>query len=267
MKPMIVFLITTFLPLVHQTLADDLLSGQEIAENIANRNEGVNRFAYMKMILKNKRGSVRERTVRTYRKYFGDEKRTVSIFDLPKSLSETGFLTYDYKDKNKDDDQWLYLPALKKIRKISASDRGDYFLGTDLTYDDIRNESKITLEDYTRKTIGIEKVNGHVCYKVENLPVDEKTKKELGYSKTVTWVDSSIWITRKAEFWDVRGNPLKVILTTDINKIQGVWTPHKIHVTNHKTGHQTIFLYSKVNYKKILPNKIFKKGALKRGIK
>ena len=96
----------------------------------------------------------------------------------------TGFLTYDYADVSVDDDQWLYLPALRKVRRISASDRGDFFLGTDFTYEDIKKEQKVEINDYAFQAKGSENVEGIFEFFInirdkELAPMVEKRQKEI----------------------------------------------------------------------------------------
>ena len=177
------------------------------------------------MELINRKGKKRVRITRAFRKYFGEEKRTILFYESPKNVKDTGFLTFDYPDSKRDDDQWLYLPALRKVRRISASDRGDYFLGTDFTYEDIKKETKVSIDDYARKTIGKEIIDGHRTYIIESIPVNKKIAKELGYGRVLLWVDAEIWMVRKSEFWDVRGKTLKTILTKDIRLVQGICSP------------------------------------------
>ena len=120
--------------------------------------------------------------------------------------------------KGKDNDQWLYLPALRKTRRISAAHRGDYFLGTDMTYEDINPGNKLSVEDYDYKYLKSEMVDGHQSYVIEGIPVDDKTAKELGYSKAQAWVDIENAMIRKAEYWDIAGNHLKTLQVKDIKK-------------------------------------------------
>ncbi len=247
-----------------------LPAGLKIAEHINARDEGraVSRNLTMEMI--DRRGKKRVRETRGFRKYFtgesGEEKRTVIFYLAPKNVKETAFLTFDYPQVEKDDDQWLYLPAMRKVRRISASDRGDYFLGTDFTYEDIKKETKVTIEDYNRKTLREDKIDGRRVFVVESTPVNEETAKELGYSKVVQWVDADIWMVRKAEFWDIRGNSLKTIHSTDIRQVQGIWTTHRMEVVNHKTKHQTIFKFSDVDYQSPVKDALFTKRTLRRGL-
>ncbi len=247
-------------------VAADLPDGREIMQRVVDRNEGewVTRSLTMEMTDRN--GTTRTRETAAFRRYYGEEKRTVMFYKSPTNVKGTGFLTYDYPEADRDDDQWLYLPALRKVRRISASDRGDYFLGTDLTYEDMKKENKVALEDYTFTTLGQEEVDGHFTYIVEGTPVSAEIAKELGYSRVVWRVDSEIWISRKAEMWDVNGNPLKTIRSTEIEAVDGIWTVHRIHVENHKTGHQTIFRFSDIDYQTEIKDKIFKTRNLKRGL-
>ncbi len=242
-----------------------LPSGDEIARRVNARDEGEHSTRRLTMELIDRRGKKRVRETFGYRRYYGEEKRTVLFYLSPKNVKGTGFLTFDYPEVDRDDDQWLYLPALRKVRRISASDRGDYFLGTDLTYEDMKKEGKVTIEDYHRKTLGAEEVDGQRCYVVENTPVSEKIAKELGYGRALTYVDPEIWMARRVEFWDPKGKRLKTIHTRDIRLIDGMWTAHRLEVENHKTGHKTAFTFSDVDYKAPVEDDVFTERALRRG--
>jgi len=245
---------------------DQLPDGLEVAQHINARDEGISVSRNLTMEMIDRRGKKRVRETRGFRKYFGDEKRTVIFYLKPRNIKKMAFLTYDYAQASRDDDQWLYLPAMRKVRRISASDRGDYFLGTDFTYEDIKKESKVTIEDYVWKTVGEEKIDGHHSYIVEAIPVNDKVAKELGYSKVRSWVDSEIWMVRQSKRWDVHGNALKTIYTRDIRQVQNIWTAHTIEVTNHKTGHKTRFVFSDVDYSSGVKDNIFTQRALRRGL-
>lgn len=241
-------------------------SGDDIARQINARNEGEAVSRDLKMELIDRRGKRRIRETRGFRKYYGQEKRSVIFYKRPKNVKGTGFLTYDYPETGRDDDQWLYLPALRKVRRISASDRGDYFLGTDFTYEDIKLETKVSIEDYKRKTIGEDTVDGHHCYVVEAIPVNKKVAKELGYGRVQQCVDDAIWMVRRSQFWNVRGNRLKTIYSRNIRLVQGIWTAHRLEVNNHKTKHRTIFTFRNVDYLRGVKDRVFSQNALRRGL-
>jgi len=264
MKQLIITLLLTLT--TPSLLAAELPDGDQIASNINARDEGHSVIRTLTMEMTDKRGKQRIRKTRGFRKYFGDEKRTAIYYLSPKNIKDTAFMIYDYADMAIDDDQWLYLPAMRKVRRISASDRGDYFLGTDFTYEDIKQESKVSIADYTRKTIGKEMVDGHQTFIVESTPVDKATAKELGYSKVIQWVDAEIWIVRKAEFAGLRNRPLKTIYTRAIKQVQGIWSAHLIEAENHKTRHTTKFIFSDIDYQTEISDDLFTERALRRGL-
>lgn len=265
----VALLLTTITPSINAEALEktgNQLSGLDVAQRINARDEGVSVSRNLTMEMIDRHGKKRVRETRGFRKYYGEEKRTVIFYLTPKNVKETAFLTYDYPQANLDDDQWLYLPAMRKVRRISASDRGDYFLGTDFTYEDIKKESKVSIEDYSWKNIGEEEIDGHHCIIVETLPVNDKVAKELGYSKVRSWVDSKIWMIRQSKRWDIRGNELKTIYTRDIRLVQNIWTAYTIEVSNHKTGHTTRFLFSDINYSEGVKDNVFTQQGIRRGL-
>lgn len=247
------------------TNPEGLPSGLDIATRINARKDGKAVVSRLGMELIDRRGKKRERVTRSFRKYYGEEKRTAIFFESPKNLKDTAFLTYDYPEADRDDDQWLYLPAMRKVRRISAAHRGDGFLGTDFTYEDIKKGSKVGIKEHTWRTTGEEEVDGHHCYVVDSLPISEKIGKELGYSRVVLWIDSKIWMIRKSAFWDIRGNPLKIVHAREIREVQGIWTVHRLEAENYKTGHKTVFTFSEVDYQSGVDDHIFTQRALLHG--
>ncbi len=263
---MCTLLSTGFANEANNEVNSDRPTGDEIAQNINARDEGIAVARLLTMEMTDRHGKVRVRETRAFRKYFGDEKHTAIFYLKPKNIKDTAFLTYDYADKAKDDDQWLYLPAMRKVRRISASDRGDYFLGTDLSYEDIKLETRVSMTDYTRKTIGEDVVDGVHCYVVEETAIDHETAEELGHLRRESCVDDTIWIVRRSRFWDLQNKPLKTTHFRDISKVQDIWTAHTIEVENHKTGHQTVFSFSDVDYSEAVSDRVFTQNALKRGL-
>ncbi len=157
----------------------ELPSGEEIADRINARDDGEFLTRDMKITMKDKSGKTREQLTHTYRRYYGKEKRAVIFYVDPANVKDTGFLTYDYPDSGKEDDQWLYLPALRRVRRISSSNRGDYYLGTDLTYEDIKLDTRISRE-FDWITLGMGDVKGTKCYHIEGTPKSKEIAEELG---------------------------------------------------------------------------------------
>ena len=243
-----------------------LPTGEEVAAHINSRDEGKAVSRKLSIEMRDKRGKIRQRETKSYRKYFAGEKRTVIFYLAPKNIKDTAFLTYDYNDPELEDNQWLYLPALRKVRRISASDRGDYFLGTDMTYEDIKLETRVSTADFDFQTIGTCDADGKPGLQIEGTPKTQEIARELGYSKSQSCVDSEVWMVRTSQFWDIKGNLLKTVTISNIEKIQGIWTQHNIDVENHKTGHTTGLTFSEVDYQSPVPDDIFTTNAIKRGL-
>lgn len=254
----------TILLLLTSTATLWSMSANEVIDRVNTRNDGTSVSRTLKMVLTDKRGKKRVRETTSYRKYYGKDKKSVLFYTSPKRLDGTAFLTYD--NATKADQQWLYLPAIRKVRRVSAADRGDWFLGTDFSYEDIKKETKIAKEDYTFKMLGEDNIDGNPCYKVESTAKSKDIAKELGYSKIIGWIDKKIFISRRNVFYDARGSLLKELHNTDIRKIQGIWTIGHMHMINKQNKHVSDFYFKNVNYKKSIKNSIFSKQALKKGI-
>lgn len=270
--PSVILVVGLFLSFIfnNQVLATELPDATQIVNQVNSVDEGTQVTRHLKMTLIDKHGKKRIRDTKAYRKYFGEEKRTILFYKKPTNVKGTSFLTFDYPQVEKDDDQWLYLPALRKVRRISASDRGDYFLGTDFTYEDIKLEGKLSIDDYNYQTLAVEYLetpegNQYHTVKILSTPNSELIAKELGYGRVESWIDSKTWLVIKAEFWDPKGHHLKTIINSDIREIDGIITRHKLDIRNHKTGHQTIFEFSQVDYQSAVSDDLFSKRAMKRG--
>lgn len=246
---------------------DKNLTALDIIHNINARDDGQHVSRSLAIELTDRRGITRTEKTIGFRKYFDGEKRTVLFYTEPGNVRGTGFLTFDYLDNALDDDQWLYLPALRKIRRISSSNRGDYFLGTDLTYEEIKKENKIETEDYFFTFKGKKMIGLNEVLLVEATPVGKDEAQELGYSKVLLHVDPAIWMSRKSEFWDINGNHLKTVINKNIEQIEGVWTTLRVEVENHKTKHKTVLTFSDVDYLTPIEDGVFSQARLRRGLR
>ncbi len=248
------------------TYADDtaLPDAGEIVAKVNARDDGAHVKRKVTMTLTPKSGTARVRETVSWRKWFNGDKKTLVFFLSPANVRDTGFLTFDYAEPGKADDQWLYLPAARKVRRISATDRGDMFVGTDFAYEDIKKETKISAEDFTFKTIGVEEVDGHKCYKVDAM-ANPDAAKELGYARGVSWFDAELWLARKSEYYNDDGKLLRTILTQEVEEIDGIWTALRVTATTHKSGHSTEFRFSEIDYDTPVDDGMFTEQALSRG--
>ncbi len=253
-----------------QAHAASTKEASDIVHKVNNVDDGEQVTRKLTMTMIDKRGKTRVRETQAYRKYYDQEKRTVLFYKKPTNVKGTAFLTFDYKDTAKDDDQWLYLPAMRKVRRISASDRGDYFLGTDFTYEDIMLEGKLELTDYDFSVLRSEKITLETdesfdTVVLQGMPKNKNIAQDLGYSRTLIWVDTATWVVVKADYWDLKNKPLKTLTMTDIRNVDNIITRHALTINNHKTGHKTLFQFSEVDYTSTVKDSLFTKRALKQG--
>lgn len=245
--------------------ANEPVGALSVVSNINAVDDGEYVTRDLEMRLIDKRGKTRVRQTVGFRKYFNDEKRTILFYKKPTNVKGTAFLTFDYPSTEVDDDQWLYLPALRKVRRISASDRGDYFLGTDFTFEDIKLESKLDTSDYEYTVVEQIEVDSKKTLILRGVPKSNEIAKELGYSRVESTVDVNTWVVVKSVFWDVKGQLLKTLIAKDIRLVDGILTRHELSVDNHKTGHRTEFLFSNVDYRTQIKDGLFSKRAMKKG--
>lgn len=234
------------------------LTGREIMIKVDERPDGDDQRSIMKMTLVNKRGKTRERALLMYSKDYGKDSKSLMYFQSPGDVKGTGFLSWEYDDPEKDDAQWLYLPALKKSRRISSSSENDYFLGTDFTFDDMGDRS---VDEDTHTLLKEEEVGGHLCWVVES-----KTKdKDYMYSKRVGWIRQDSLSAVKIDFYDKRGSLLKVLTASDIREQDGIWTHHKMEMNHIQKNHKTIIEIEEVEYNTGVKDSLFRVSTLERG--
>ncbi len=260
------FALTLVLIVVSPASAEgELPRGDEVARRVNARDDGDSSRRRLEMKLIAKSGSERVREALVLRRWFDEEKRLAIFYTSPATIRDTAFLVHDFPESGKQDAQWLYLPALRKVRRIAARDRGKSFLGTDMSYEDMKNETRFAADDYVWKTLRREACGDASCLVVEAKPKTEEIGRDVGYGRVLYWIDPSIWIARKAEYEDTAGRPKKTATLSDIREVDGIWTVHSIDVQNHRSGHRTIFRSTEVEYSKELSEDWFTERALRRG--
>ncbi|MGI5172735.1 outer membrane lipoprotein-sorting protein [Treponema sp. OMZ 840] len=233
------------------------VTGRDIMLKAENREKADTSSFQMEMILINAGGSKRVREVSAYKKEYAGETKSVMVFLKPADVTGVGYLSFSYDEASKDDDRWLYMPALKKSRRISGSSGGDYFMGTDFTYDDMSGHKT---DDYEHKLLGTETQGGKTCWKIESTP-----KQKSAYSKFVSWIDRESLLQTKAEFYDKQGALLKVLTADSIEKVNGFWIAKKMEMVNVQKKHTTVLLTKKIEFNKDIPDSFFRVSSLESG--
>jgi hypothetical protein len=239
--------------------ADKALTGMQIIENVYNRASPKAQEAVLKMSLVNKQGKERIRNIKQVSKKFSDVEKSIMFFLSPADVRNTSFMNWSYTS-NKDDDQWIYLPVVKKVKRISSDSKSDYFMGSDFTYDDLGDRHPSA---DTHKILKEEKFNGEDCYVIESKPKNP----DYMYSKTVTWVIKGKNIGLKKEFYDEDGKHLKTLLVEKYEKIDNYLIITKSVMKNIQKKQKTVMSLSEIKVDKDISSNKFTERMMKRGIK
>ena len=242
------------------------ITGQEIAQKVHDRDEGDNSVSNMKMILIDKNGNKRIRELKRFSKDKGEDTLKMLFFLTPADVRNTGFLTYDYEDSSKDDDQWLYLPEIKKVKRIASSDKSSAFMGSDFTYSDMTSRN---VKDYTYEIMKEPVIKGHKTWQMLVTPKSEKTIDETGYTKSIVFVRQDNFVIVQALNYIKAGKKLKYMMVTGLEEIDGIWTTTKMQMVTKKgkkTLHKTVFEFSDIKYNQDLKESFFSTRTIERGL-
>lgn len=233
------------------------LSGTQIMQKVYDLPTGKDTQGELTMTLVNKQGEQRVRKLKQYIIDEGATEKKIMFFLSPADVKGTSFMNWSYTN-GQDDDQWIYLPALKRTKRISSGSKGDYFMGSDFTYDDLGDRHP---DEDNHKLLREETINGKVCYVVENSPID----KDYMYSKTITWVMKDNFIGLKREFYDEDGDLLKSLTINKYEKINGFWTILKTEMKNIRKNHSTVMEFSNVKKNQGIPAAKFTERSMTMG--
>jgi len=235
------------------------LTGREIIDKAYNLPTGEDQTSDLTMTLISKSGSERVRKIKQFTKDFGDVEKSIMFFTAPADVKNTSFMNWTYDDPSKSDDQWIYLPALKKVKRISSDSKSDYFMGSDFTYDDLGDRK---LDDDTHKLLGEETIDGVDYYVVESIPKDE----DYMYSKTVTWIRKDNFIGLKKEFYDEDGELLKILKIKKFENISGFLVITHSEMENVQKNHRTKMELNNIKINTSIPASKFTERIMMRGI-
>lgn len=240
--------------------SDSAKKGLEIAQKVDTSDEGFkDSTSNMEMVLKNRQGQESRRFIRNRTlEVSGDGDKSLVIFDRPRDVKGTAFLSFTHKSGP--DDQWLYLPALKRVKRIASNNKAGPFMGSEFAYEDIASQE---VEKYTYKFVKDEKCPTikAECHLIERDPVDEKS----GYSKQLVWINQNELRPEKIDFYDRKKTLQKTLLMKDYKKYADKhWRAHTMVMKNHQNGKETTLQFSDYKFKTGLSSRDFDKNALKR---
>ena len=240
------------------------LSGRAIADRSfeATRLAGAEAVSVMTII--DEKGRERVRKIAQVTKLYdnGDTEKKLVRFLSPPEVKGTGLLTFDYKDK--DDDIWLYMPALRKTRRIISSEKAKNFMGSEFSYADM---SPPTFDDFEINRLGEEDVDGTPCWIIEWIPKNDDIADENGYSKKISYVGKEDYVIRKSVYYDLDGDLWKELSVKEVREVDT--TNHKyrpIHMVmnNKQNDRQSILLIEQIQYNPNVKDEYFTTRYLER---
>jgi outer membrane lipoprotein-sorting protein len=253
----ILFLLTLLLPLSSPAETPEE-KGLAIAVEADKRDSGwVDQKADLKMTLRNKQGqeSMRDLRLNTL-EVDGDGDKSLTIFDTPRDIKGTAFLSYTHSLTA--DDQWLYLPALKRVKRIASANKSGPFVGSEFAYEDLTSQE---IEKYSYKWLRDEALDGRNTFVVEQYPAYENS----GYTRRIAWIDEQMYQPLKIEFYDRKNALLKTLTMSDYaNYLERYWRPATMAMINHQTGKSTLLNWQNYQFKNGLSDRDFDRNTLKR---
>jgi outer membrane lipoprotein-sorting protein len=257
MNKLLIFTLASVLSAAVFAQNDPAARGLEIAREAKKRDTGYKDFTTdVTMTLRNKEGqeSSRQLAIKTLEQE--KDERALVLFTSPADISGTALLTYAYK--NEPDDQWLYLPAVKRVKRIASGNKTGSFVGSEFSYEDISPQQ---VDKFTYRYLRDETVEGQKCFVVERYPKDPKS----GYKRQVYWIDQAEYRPLKAELYDPKDVLLKTLTFSGYKKyVDQFWRPDVMLMQNHQSGKSTKLTLSNYKFRTGLTERDFDSDTLNR---
>lgn len=266
----LIFLVLLGVGFIHNLGANSLTATQ-VMKLVDQRYDGESFIRNSTMVLIDSRDRQRKRNIIGYSKDYGEDTKRLLIFDSPADIKGTAYLNYDWSNIEKDDDSWLYFPALQKTKRIASGDQSGAFLGSDFSYSDI-NGLEFAWYDFHFLSES-EIINGVDCWQIEIVAKPQYQQQALdatGYTKELTWVRKDNLLQIKGKKWVKKGNRVKYFSASDIQKIDGVWVAMKVQMVstkNNKKEHASVVQINHISFNKSLSDGLFNAANLSRGVK
>jgi len=242
------------------------MTALDIMHKVINRPTGDKMKADMTLTLVDKYGKSRVRTVKRLMMQKGEDEWSMLFFLEPSDVKNTAILTYDYDDESKNDDQWMYTPADKKIRRIASSDKSGSFMGTDMNYSDMVTPQ---LSDYTFTLLKEGTVNDHECWIIQSIPKSDEVIDETGYTKSIAWVRKDNYVVVQAMKYTDREGEIKYMTVLSLEKIENIWVATKTEMKtlrNKEFQHKTIMHLRNISFNNAFDESLFSQPRMRKGL-
>ena len=259
MRLLLVLLTALLLP-TRAALADDdaVARGLAIATEADTRDRGwQDASASMTMTLRNAAGEESKRELRVKSlEVDGDGDKSLTLFDSPRDIAGTGFLSYTHALTP--DDQWLYLPALKRVKRIASANKSGPFMGSEFAYEDLTSSE---IQKYSYRLLGEETLAARETFVIEETPAYEHS----GYTRRVVWLDKAMYQPLKVAFYDRKNALLKTLTASDYAQyLDQYWRAGRMLMVNHQSGKQTELVWRDYRFRQGLTPRDFDQNTLKR---
>ena len=237
-------------------------TAREIMQRQKDLHEAASQRSSLVMILVDRKGDKKKRVMRSYKKTLENGlARSLMLFTEPADLDGTCVLSVETEPGK--GSQWIYLPASKTLQRVASQAKSDYFMGTDMTYEDMEADD---LDSYTLTITGSAQVDGQDCWVIEAVPATDAKRKESGYSKRVFSVRKDIFYTVKIEFFDRRGREIKTQTNLELENVRGgMWVAKKTLIDNKRAKHKTLVGLASYEVDADLPDEVFSERFVSEG--
>lgn len=242
------------------------ITADEIAKQVSERDEGDKSISLMKMILIDKHGNTRIRNMKNYAINTDNSTKKMMFFISPANVKNTAFLTYDYDKFSEDDDQWLYLPALKKTKRIASSDKSSAFMGSDFSYSDMTSRD---ISQYNYRIAKESSVRDHKVWVMESIPKTQRTLDETGYKKSYLFVRQDNFVVVRALHILKKNNRKKYLDVKKLTLIDNIWVASEIEMKtteNKITLHKTILKLDNIKFNQDINEDSFSIRSIEKGL-
>jgi hypothetical protein len=234
-------------------------SATEIMMRVYARPQPSDMSALLTMTLIDSKGRERVRSIKQLSASFGTLDKKIMQFQDPADVRGTSFMNWSYAEVGKGDDQWIYLPALKRVKRISSDGRGESFMGSDFSYDDLAERHP---NEDSHKIIGSETIAGEECWIIESSPID----KNYSYSKVLSWVSKNKQLGFRRDFYDKGGKLLKTLTIHKAEDIGGFLMITHTEMHNVQKKHRTTMAFTSMEVNKGMQESVFTERSMMKAL-
>lgn len=235
-----------------------------ILNKVRDRYDGEDYVTQVTLRIKD-RGIIQDKEMYMLQKDFDDREMVSMFFNAPADVRNVSFLVANYNENLAyDDEQWMYLPAFRKVRRISGQDKRGAFMGSAYSYSDL---DKLRVKDYNSIILREEKLEERDTWIIERSAISQDVINKNGYNKTILWIDKERYLILKQDYYNLKDVKFKTINVTDVQLIQDIWTIMHSVMENFENGKESEMIFHRIKYNSGVADDFFTQNLLKKGIK